>query len=245
MDFRKFATGMAPMVAIGLAAMVSGCHYADITVNGETGKPLAELDMTGTPPKGLVMIGPDKVQIHPGERLAITVDGDKEKAANLRFTLKDGTLGILRGPGSWHGNDGVIVNVTMPAPQSLTMTGSGKITATTLAPEAEISIAGSGDIETPAVDAKKLSVTIAGSGSYSASGKTNVLDLSIAGSGSANMAGLNADKASVSIVGSGDAAFASDGAVNASMIGSGSVHVKGRAHCTVSATGSGKLICEP
>ncbi len=245
MDFRKFASGFAPLAAIGLAAMVSACHHADISINGDAGKPLSELDMTGAPPHALVLLGPDKVQIHPGEKLAVTVDGDKDKAEKLRFTLQDGTIGILRRPGDWSGGDGLTVTVTMPPPRSLTMTGSGKITAATLAPDAQISIAGSGDIVTPGVASEKLSVSIAGSGTYTADGKVGVLDISIAGSGNATMAGLKADKGSVSIVGSGDATFASDGAVNASMIGSGSVHVKGRAQCTVSATGSGKLVCEP
>ena len=180
-----------------------------------------------------------------GDKLAITVDGDKTIAENLRFTLKDGTLGILRKDGLWSSKDSVTVHVTMPAPDQLTMSGSGKIKAGALAQKAEVVIAGSGDVETSQIASEKLEVSIAGSGNYRAAGHTANLDLSIAGSGSANMEGLKADKAEISIAGSGNSKFASDGTVKASIMGSGEVRVAGHATCTVSAMGSGKLLCEP
>jgi len=241
MDIRKFA----PLAALGLAAALSACSSNDISINGAKGKPLAELDLSGPPPHGVAVMGPDKVRITPGDKLAIHVDGDKDQVAKLRFTLKDGTLGILREKGLFADGTPVIITVTMPTPKELLMAGSGSISSPTLASKAEVSIAGSGDIETPSVAVDKLEVSIAGSGSYRAGGTVSSLELNIAGSGNGNMAGLKVDKADVSIAGSGDAAFASDGRVKASVIGSGTVRVKGRAQCEVSAMGSGKLVCEP
>ena len=55
------------------------------------------------------------------------------------------------------------------------------------------------------------------------------------------MAGLQAGGADIAVAGSGDAEFASDGRVEASIMGSGTVTVNGRADCTVSSMGSGKL----
>ena len=43
---------------------------------------------------------------------------------------------------------------------------------------------------------------------------------------------------------SGNATFASDGDVNANIMGSGNVTVKGRARCKVKTMGSGSLVCE-
>lgn len=245
MDFRKLTAAFAPMMALGMSAMLTGCHNADIAINGEAGKPLSELDLSGPAPDSLALLGPDRVRIETGEKLAIKVEGDAEQAAQLRFTLKDGTLGILRAKKGWNTGDSVTVLVTMPAPKSLTMAGSGRITAAALARKAQIAIAGSGDIETPQVDGDRLDISIGGSGTYRGAGHTADLEVNIAGSGSAEMAALKADKADVSILGSGGAQFASDGAVKASMMGSGSVRVKGRAKCEVSAMGSGKLVCEP
>lgn len=244
MDFRKMAAGFAPLAALGLAAMLAGCHH-EVRIDGEEGKPLAELDQSGPPPHGLVLLGPDRVQLRHGDKLAISVEGDAAETAQLRFTLKNGTLGILREKGFWGGGSPVTVTVTMPAPDELTMSGSGKIVAGELAPAAKVSIAGSGDVETQALATRRLEVNIAGSGSYRASGKTGDLEVNIAGSGSADMAALHVDAAEVSILGSGGASFASDGKVKASMMGSGSVHVKGRATCEVSKMGSGKLVCQP
>lgn len=246
MDFRKLSSALAPVVAIGMSALLAGCHdKADAVFHSEAGKPLAELDLSGPAPSKLALLGPDTVRIEPGEKLAIKVEGDPEQAAHLRFTLKDGTLGVLRDRKGWGIGGPVSVLVTMPAPTSLTMAGSGKISAAALAREAAITIAGSGDVETPKVDGDKLEVSIGGSGAYRGAGHTGALKVNIAGSGSAIMPALKADQADLAIAGSGDTRFASDGVVRASIMGSGSVHVKGRAQCKVSALGSGSLVCEP
>ncbi len=245
MDFRKFLSSFAPLTAVAMAALVAGCDHANVTIDGEKGKLLSELDLSGAPPHGVVLFGPDKVEIARGDKLAITVDGDPAEAAHLRYTLKDGTLGILREKGAWTNSKPVTVKVSMPAPSEVTMTGSGSIHASELAPKAQVVIAGSGDVVTGALAAEKLDVNIAGSGNFRAEGKAATLNLTIAGSGSANLAGLRTDTADISIVGSGDARFASDGKVKANVAGSGSVYVKGRAQCEISAVGSGKLVCEP
>lgn len=245
MSIRPFIRSLAPVAALACATILAGCDGADISIDGDKGRPLAELDMTGTPPSGLVLLGPDEVRLREGDRLAITVDGDKAVVDAMRFTLKDGTLGILRAEGEWKNTATAIVNVTMPPPGSLVAAGSGTIRAERLAPVANVNIAGSGDVETLAVAASKLDVTIAGSGSYRAAGTADSLEMTIAGSGDAAMEGLKAREAKITIAGSGRSRFASDGTVNADIIGSGEVRVQGRAKCQVEATGSGRLVCEP
>ncbi|MDE2434662.1 MAG: DUF2807 domain-containing protein [Sphingomonadales bacterium] len=245
MTFKHFARTLAPIVGIALAAAVAGCDGASFKINGEEGKKLADLDLTGAAPEELVLAGPDEVQVQPGDKLAITVDGDADAAAKLRFTLKDGTLGIMR-EGKLFGSGGkiAVVHVTMPAPKEVVMAGSGKIVAAALASKAKITVAGSGNIETPHVAGDSLDLTIAGSGSLRGAGNVKSLEMTVAGSGSAALDALKTDKAKVTIAGSGDAAFASDGEVEATIMGSGQVTVKGRARCTVNSMGSGRLVCE-
>lgn len=246
--FGHFAKAMGPIIAVALAAGVAGCDGlkgTNVSINGEEGKPLAELDMSGTAPDEIVLAGPDEIRVTTGEKLAITVEGDQAVKDQLRFSIKDGSLAIHRkGEMFGSGSAIAIINVTMPAPKEVVMAGSGKITAANLANQANVTVAGSGTIETTAIAGESLDLTIAGSGNFRAVGNVKTLDLTIAGSGSAQMDALRVDKADVSIAGSGSTAFTSDGEVEASIMGSGNVTVKGRARCTLSSMGSGKLVCE-
>lgn len=246
MKLKTFLRAIAPVALVAMATALSGCDKANISINGEEGKPLAELDLSGKAPDELVLLGPDEVRVTQGDKLAITVEGDAETTEQMRFTLKDGSLAILRKNMNWSGAAGktAIVNVTMPAPRVLTMAGSGKISAPALANDAKVTIAGSGLIDTAGVAGERLELTIAGSGSYRAAGTVRDLEMTIAGSGSAELSALKAEKVKVTIAGSGNATFASDGEVKAEIMGSGNVTVRGRARCEVSAMGSGKLTCE-
>lgn len=246
--FGHFAKAMGPIIAVALAAGVAGCDGlkgTNVSINGEEGRPLAELDMSGAAPDEIVLAGPDEIRVTTGEKLAITVEGDQAVKDQLRFSIKDGSLAIHRkGEMFGSGSAIAIINVTMPAPKEVVMAGSGKITAANLANQANVTVAGSGTIETTAIAGESLDLTIAGSGNFRAVGNVKTLDLTIAGSGSAQMDALRVDKADVSIAGSGSTAFTSDGEVEASIMGSGNVTVKGRARCTLSSMGSGKLVCE-
>jgi len=247
MSLKSILRGVAPLAALAFAAAASGgCDKMHVSINGEEGKKLSELDLTGAPPTELALLGPDTVRIAEGAALAISVDGDPQLTEDMRFTLKDGTLGILRKNGKSAKDGTVTVNVTMPAPRKLMMAGSGRIFAPGLAGDtARVTVAGSGTVETDRVETDELKVDIAGSGSYRAAGNAKSLRLAIAGSGDARMDALRVDEAKVDIAGSGDSAFASDGTVRANIMGSGEVRVIGRATCKVNSMGSGRLVCEP
>lgn len=237
-----FFKGIAPVVALAAAMATSGCD-GHISINGEKGKPLAELDTAGKTPASIVLAGPDNVVVRDGSALKIDVSGDPDAIDALRFTLDDETLGIMRKKGAFDGAGKATVTVTLPALEKLTIAGSGKVDAPALSGKPKVTIAGSGSAHTAAVTASKLTVTIAGSGNYSAGGKAEALELTVAGSGTADMAGLKVDTAKITIAGSGDATFASDGTVSATVMGSGDVKVIGSAKCTVKSMGSGTVTC--
>lgn len=238
---------MGPLAALVALGALAGCNGRWTFEGDDEGVPLAELDLSGDPPEAVSLAGPDTVTITEGPQFTVTVDGDETAREQLRFKLADGTLGIHRGWGDWTNGwkgNAATVRITMPAPRKLVVTGSGRLTSAAVAREAEVSIAGSGTLETPQVDADSLDVSIAGSGSYRAAGQVRRLSLSIAGSGRGDMAGLRAEKAEINIAGSGGATFASDGEVEANIMGSGDVTVRGSARCTVHSMGSGSLKCE-
>jgi len=247
MGFKRVLKAVAPVVALAIAGGLAGCDKADIKWNGKEGVPLAQLDLSGDPPSEVTLLGPDTVDIRDGEKLSIEVEGSDEAKERMRFVLDNGSLGILRqhSDGSWAGDDRATVVVTMPAPAKLTLAGSGKMTAASVSDRPEVTMAGSGVLDLPSVNARVLAVNIAGSGTLRAAGTADQLELNVMGSGTADLASLKTGSAAVHVMGSGDATFASDGDVDATIMGSGKVTVRGRARCKVHSMGSGKLICEP
>ena len=246
MRFNQIVRVIRPVVLMAVAmAGTSGCSGSDIRYGGVEGVPLTELDFSGPAPEEITLLGPDRVLISQGSTFGITVDDASKDPKGLRFVLKDRSLGIMR-TASWTGSGaGATIRVSLPSPpRKLGVSGSGDMVSDALAGSAEVMIAGSGDLETPRVDADALAVSIAGSGTYHAAGRARSLDVSLAGSGDADLEALKVDRAQLSIAGSGDAAFASDGEVNASIMGSGSGRVRGSARCTAQTMGSGSLICE-
>ena len=234
---------LAPALFLAAAPLLTACGQANMNINGEDGVPLAELDMTREVPSKIVLAGPDTVVVTRGEKLAITIDGDGTAKDELRFSLKNGTLGIMRkSQGGWTDASST-VRVTMPNPQSAVVAGSGTLELPGMAQNAGIVIAGSGTATVKTLSARQLSVTVGGAGKLVASGTAETLELTIAGSGEADMRGLQVDRAEVTIAGSGNAAFASDGRVEATIVGSGTVDVAGNATCTIKAMGSGSLNC--
>lgn len=244
MKFEKILRGLAPVAALAFAAGLVGCKDMNIRINDEEGVPLAELDTSGEAPTELVLAAPDTVVVTNGTALDIDVEGDRKAVDGLRFTLSEGTLGILRENGEWSRDDGVAtVRVTMPAPRKVVIAGSGGVAAQTMAREAEVTIAGTGRLDVASLTADTLDANIMGSGTFGAAGTAKTLDLTVAGSGSFEARGLKVETAELNIMGSGDAEFASDGTVEAKIMGSGDVRVTGSATCTVKAMGSGKVTC--
>lgn len=242
--YERMGRNITPLAL--LALVVSGCSSsAELRFEDAEGVPLAELDTTGPAPEEIALLGPDRVLVTQGNAFTVTVDGDAAQAADLRFVLEDGTLGIGRTREGEMRSRAATVRVTLPAPpRQLSVAGSGEMVSDRLAGSAEVHIAGSGSLSTLRVDSDALAVSIAGSGSYRGAGQAGTLDLSLAGSGDADLAGLTVERADLSIAGSGDTVLASDGEVSAAITGSGNVTVRGTARCTLNRVGSGTLTCE-
>jgi len=201
------------------------------------GVPLAELDLSGAPPRKVGLCGPGQVFLAEGEPFAIEVEPGPA-SDDLRFGLDEGKLRISGGASE------TIVRVTLPAPDRLSVAGAGRITAEKVARDSKVRIAGSGRLEVLDVEGGKLTVSVAGSGRVALDGRADELELSIAGSGSCDGEGLVVDRAEVHIAGSGDAIFACNGEVAAHLMGSGNVIVRGSARCSVRSVGSGTVTCE-
>lgn len=245
MQLDRFLKDIAPLAALTLAGMAKGCgDRGGFKTNVTAGLPLSELDLTAAAPHTIKLAGPDLVIVKSGDSFSISVEGDQAAKDAVRFLLEDDTLSILRNGKDWTATSPATINLVLPTLEKLVLAGSGTIRASKLAKKASITIAGSGLIETTDIAVKRLNVSIAGSGTYRARGSARKLRVTLAGSGDADMAELKASDAKVSIIGSGDSIFASDGDVDARIMGSGNVTVRGGARCKVKSVGSGTLICE-
>lgn len=238
----QFFRRMAPVAALALGAALSGCNGADISINGEKGVPLAELDMSGPAPTELVLSSGDTVILTEGKTFDLSVEGEGSDA--LRFVRDNEVIGITR-ENSRDGKGKATIRITMPPPSKVVIAGSGSVKAQSLASTSAVSIAGSGDVAFTTVAAETFEVNIGGSGRIKGAGTAKRLEINIGGSGDVDLAALNAERADVNIGGSGDVAFASDGTVEATIAGAGDVKVTGSAKCTVKAFGSGTLTCNP
>jgi hypothetical protein len=210
--------------------------FASQIRDATSGVSLEELDLTAAPPAKIALAGPGQVAVKDGLVFRVEAEGDARDA--LRFALHEGRLTIAGG------DQATFVTVTCPAPRKLAVAGSGRILAERLARDGKVSVAGSGRMELADVEGGAIKVSIAGNGRLTIDGRAEALDLSIAGSGSCDGEGLTVEKAAVHIAGSGDAIFGCDGEVEASLMGSGNVIVRGSARCSVHSMGSGTLVCE-
>lgn len=203
------------------------------------GQTLEELDLTQPAPEKLIVMGSTNVEITEGKTFRINASG--EGADALRYSLKDGRLVIMRKDG----RDVAHVEVTMPAPRTLVVAGSGMISTNALAPEAKVVIAGSGIIVLDEISIERLKANLMGSGMLVADGSAAKLKLNVAGSGKAMLAHCEVETAKITLAGSGHAMVASDGAIEATTMGSGTLMVFGNAKLTTTSLGSGKIHCAP
>ena len=219
---------------LGYLAATIGAQVRDSAYQGV---PLEELDLTGTPPREVSLLGPARLELTEGDVFRIDVQAALD-ADPVLFGLDADRLAVSGGTRD------TIVRVTLPAPTKIALAGSGRMTVARLARDGEVSVAGSGRLEVAAVEGGRIKVSIAGSGRLAIDGRADELELSIAGSGSCDGEGLVVQKAAVHIAGSGDAIFTCHGEVAAHLMGSGNVIVRGSARCSVHSMGSGTLTCE-
>jgi len=196
------------LASLPLALGVAGCYNIDVTINGEEGVPLSELDTSGASPVELLLAGSDNVILTEGDTLTIDVEGSDGAVAAVRFVIDDDVLGIMREEDLWDENDQATIRVTMPAPREVVITGSGNVEAQGLADDdaqvsilgsdnftggdaevgsLDVNIGGSGSAKFGEVDADSIEINVGGSGSVSASGSTNRLEINMGGSGSADL----------------------------------------------------------
>lgn len=219
----------------------------------------------------VTLAGPYRVDIRPGDTFAVSASGPQAALDALEIEVDDGDLEIRsKNKSDWSlwkskkNHKGVIVSVTMPRVDGLTLAGSGALSnaaptgesfRATVAGSGELAtgaiaarkvsykLAGSGDLKGGALDARETTISIAGSGNVSGSGRAGKTAINVAGSGDIDARGLVASDLDVSILGSGSVAIGATGKAAVKTMGSGDVTISGTTDCTVSKNGSGGVKC--
>lgn len=134
--------------------------------------------------------------------------------------------------------------------ERLVVTGSGdlNVPAVAMAPDVEVSLTGSGDIDLTDCKAESINVKLIGSGDIDFHGITAVraLHLSLRGSGDIDVASLKADSISAGLNGSGDIGVKGEvRSASFALSGSGDIDADGLKAdgVTVSLNGSGDIDC--
>lgn len=170
------------------------------------------------------LAGGNNVTIHVGGKQAVVVRADDNLLDRVTTRVEGGTLVIGTTPGSFVGRSPMVVNVTVPELNGLTLSGSGIVTA-------------------DGIDTDRLTVALPGSGVLRASGKTLALEVRHTGSGDAQLGGLVASDAHAVLSGSGRIVLTATERLNAAVPGSGAIFYGGDpAQVTTDVTGSGVVM---
>jgi len=172
--------------------------------------------------RSLEVNGSGAVRITLGEAQSLRVTTDDNLLEHVRTRVEDGVLVVDWARGSYSPKVALVVEVSAPSLEA-------------------VSLGGSGDLTFKGLDAERFSASIAGSGSVSGSGKCGQLSLSIAGSGDLRVYDVIAREVEVSIAGSGSAYVHAHEKLDVSISGSGDVRYRGKPAISRSIAGSGSV----
>jgi hypothetical protein len=171
---------------------------------------------------GVELAGSNTVTIRAGSTQSIDVHADDNLLGRVTTGVRGGSL-VIGNSGSYKTESPMSVEITVPSLESLTLSGSGTVTA-------------------DAVRSQQLRVTLSGSGVVRASGAVTRLDVSLDGSGDVQLEDLVARDAKAVLNTSGRILVSATNSLEASVRGSGVIVYGGNpAHVTTSVTGSGVI----
>jgi hypothetical protein len=212
------------LVAAGVLLGRSGVFGKSSSSGAEQGNGTATAQTRRLPAFGAVeLAGSNLVTVDVGRPQSVVVHADSNLLDHVVTRVVNGRL-VISDTGSYSTKAPMSVAVTVPSLSSVTLSGSGIVTAEN-------------------VDAKALTLTLPGSGVLRASGTADRLDVTLPGSGDAQLAGLVARDVHAVVSGSGRILVHPTSSLDASVPGSGAVmYVGNPPHVTSSVTGSGAVV---
>ena len=168
------------------------------------------------------LTGSNNVTVHVGGAQTVTVHGDDNLIRYVTTTVQDGTLAVSQSR-SFSTRSPMSVEITVPALDAATLSGSGVLT-----------VAG--------VAADHFTVRAPGSGVLAVTGTATTLDATLSGTGDLRLDGLAAHDATVSVPGTGRLLVNASHSLDATVSGVGSIVYSGSpAEVTKDVTGTGSI----
>lgn len=172
---------------------------------------------------GVELAGSNNVVIHVGAKQSVVVRADANLLDRVTTEVKSGKLVVGNTPGSFRTKRTMRVEVTVPALNALTLSGSGNIVF-------------------DGVDAQTLDVTLPGDGTLTGNGTATRLDVSVGGSGTVLFTRLVARDVRAVVSGSGSIFVTATASLDAAISGTGSILYAGNPQdVTQRVTGTGSI----
>jgi len=190
----------------------------------------------GVPGNLYISIGPD---------YKVILEGDKDLLDEIETVVSGGRLVIKKENWNRNLNKKVIVSITMPSVEGLSVSGSGQaeIRDAVKTGDLDLAVSGSGKLFVNDLTADNLGCSISGSGDViiRGSGSVSESEVSISGSGSYAGEGLKINTAAINISGSGNCVCNVAGTLEARVSGSGNITYIGNPRIDARVSGSGRV----
>jgi hypothetical protein len=225
------------------AALLSGCMelIGDQVIHG-SGPVLSE-DRSAGRFTAISNATEARVEILQGPTDRVRVRAQENILPYVRTEVSGGALRIYTDPNVLlRPSEAITVEIDIRTLERITASGSGPVNAPLVdARRLEINSSGSGDVRLPSLLADSLIVVQSGSGEVNATGSAVRLRVVHSGSGRVETRELQSDHADVTMSGSGGATIRVRQLLRATLSGSGSLRYYGSPSVQQTVTGSGRV----
>lgn len=192
--------------------------------------------------------GPYDVTLSAGLPSSATISGSREAVESVAIDVQGRTLRIRPNrtapPAGRRMAGPATISLGTRDVRAAMVIGSGSLSVDKArGTRIDATVSGSGGIILSDVRADNLVVGLVGSGRIKASGKAKTLRLFVQGSGDFDGRALTTDDADVRSDSAGPVAVGASRSAKVVASGSGDVEIVGKPACTVTARGSGQIIC--
>jgi hypothetical protein len=210
------------LAAIGVVLLARDVLPGSSTSSGVQGSGVAATSTRALPNfSGIDLAGSNNVTVMAGARQSVVVHADTNLLSRVTTQVKAGKL-IIGDVGSFAAKSPMYVEVSVPSLAALDLSGSGNITVTGIkASRLTVTLPGSGDISASG-SVTRLNISIDGSGNAQCSGLiARNVDVVVSGSGDIFVTATQSLDAKVA--GSGAVLYSGNPQVTTSITGSGDV----------------------
>ena len=164
---RVVAHALLAIAAVTIVVLGLGCGSSSSRQG--SGNPASQ--SRALPPfSSLELAGSNNVTIHVGARQSVVVHADRNLLDRVTTRVRAGRLMIANTPGSFTSRSPMSVEVTMPSLAALRLSGSGSIAADGVdSSTVTVTLPGSGNVSASGI-ANRLEVTVGGSGNAQLAG---------------------------------------------------------------------------